>query len=80
MSSPPCFYGCKLDPKTLIWKCKLFEDMKDADAFALSNQNQSISTRLIPTHCASAKHFAKNPHFLKQILLQSDLAFAVKIE
>lgn len=76
MVPTPCFYGCKLDPKTLIWKCKLFEQMEEADTFALSEQNQSLSTRLIPTTCA----FAKNPNFLKQLLLQSDLAFSVRIE
>ncbi len=70
-----CFYGCKLDPKTYIWKCKFYENMQDADRFALSERD-SLSTRLLPVNCV----FAKNPHFVKQIMLRSDLSFNVKIE
>jgi hypothetical protein len=79
MSTNPstfCFYGCKLDAKTLIWKCKPYDHIDDADRYALSDGNSSMSTKLIPVNCV----FIKNPNFLKQILLKSDLAFDVRIE
>ena len=69
-----CFYGCKLDMKTLIWKCKFFDDVQSADRFALSGH--SMSTRLLPVRCI----FAKNPNFVKQTFLKSDLAFEVKLD
>ena len=70
-----CFYGCKLDSKTLKWDCKFSSNIKEADAYAFSD-GDALATKLVPVTCV----FAKYPSFLKEQILKSDLAFDVKTD
>lgn len=67
-----CFYGCKLDSKTLKWKCKFTTTIKDADTFSIDPQN-SLASKIVPVNCL----FAKYPNFIKQSYLKSHLAFDI---
>lgn len=51
-----CYAGCKLESKTLKWKCKIFDSVKDADEYALHDFSNSKATKLLPIPCFYKKH------------------------
>lgn len=46
-----CYAGCKLESNTLKWKCKIFDDVKDADQYVLHNFADSKATKLLTIPC-----------------------------
>ena len=46
-----CYAGCKLESTTLRWKCKIFDDVKDADKYVLHDFSNSRTTKLLTIPC-----------------------------
>jgi hypothetical protein len=46
-----CYAGCKLEANTLRWRCKIFDDVKDADKYALHDFSNSKATKLLTIPC-----------------------------
>lgn len=72
-----CYCGCKLDANTLRWKCKMFNNSKDADEFALENKPNFLATKLLTVQCFYKKKSYEN--FLKTTL-SSWLQFETDLE
>lgn len=72
MNTGNCYFGCKLNAHNLKWSCKMFNNKEEADQYALSSFEKSISTKLLVTPC-----YYKNYIDVLKILLKNSLSFDI---